>query len=58
MCIFVIIMKKLHLILLLTFLPLLMAAQSPESVALYAKGKDLYNAGDYKKAAETFIETE
>lgn len=56
MCIFVIIMKKLHLILLLTFLPLLMAAQSPESVALYAKGKDLYNAGDYKKAAETFIE--
>lgn len=56
MCIFVIIMKKLHLILLLTFLPLLAAAQSPESVALYAKGKDLYNAGDYKKAAETFIE--
>ena len=49
-------MKKLHLILLLTFLPLLMVAQSPESVALYAKGKDLYNAGDYKKAAETFIE--
>lgn len=56
MCIFVIIMKKLHLILLLTFLPLLAAAQSPESVALYAKGKDLYNAGDYKKAAETFAE--
>ncbi len=49
-------MKKLHLILLLLIVPLLAAAQSAESAALYAKGKDLYNAGDYKKAAETFIE--
>ena len=49
-------MKKLYLILLFLISSLTMAAQSPESVALYAKGKDLYDAGDYKKAAETFVE--
>lgn len=48
-------MKNIHLILLFLLLPLIVEAQSPESVALYAEGKNLYEAGDYKKAAETFI---
>ncbi len=48
-------MKKLHLILLCLFMPLAAASQSPESATLYAEGKNLYTAGDYKKAADVFI---